>query len=196
MSEELNNTQEQHQDNHEEHNFDGITELNNRAPAWIIIIFLITIGFSGIYAIRYFGHPDNKMDQTSEYERKVAAFEAKKKEMQLAAQGGKVLDMDEMIADGAKQYLEKGCIACHGMNGEGNNIGPNLSDNYWLNGCSEEEVILIITNGKPEKGMTPYKAMMSEAQIKNVSLYILNSLVGSNPENAKDAQGEVCNSDL
>ena len=192
MSEELNNNQDQHQDMHEEHNFDGITELNNRAPAWIVIIFLVTIGFSGIYAIRYFGHPNNEMDQKSEYERKVAAFEAKKKEMQMAAQGGKELNIEEMIADGAKQFTEKGCIACHGTNGEGNNIGPNLTDNYWLNGCSEEDVIAIIANGKPEKGMTPYKAMMSEAQIKNVSLYILEELVGSNPENGKEAQGDEC----
>lgn len=191
MSDELKN-KEQYEDDISSHDYDGIKELNNKAPAWIVIIFLVTIGFSGIYAIHYFGHPNNEMDQTSEYNRKVAEFDAKKKAMQTEAGLGESLNMDEMIADGAKLYMDKGCIACHGMNGEGNQIGPNLTDSFWLNGCAEDDVIKIITEGKPEKGMTPYKSMMSEAQIKNVSTFILNSLSGSNPENGKDAQGEDC----
>lgn len=194
MSEELNKNNLHHEE-HEEHDFDGITELNNRAPVWIVLIFLVTIGFSGIYAIRYFGHPNNDMDQVSEYNKKVEAFEAKKKEMQKSLPGGG-LNLDEMIAAGEKLYLEKGCIACHGMHGEGNNIGPNLTDKFWINGCSDEDIVHIITEGKPQKGMTPYKTMMSENQIKNVTAYILNNLVGSDPENGKDPQGEECNSEL
>lgn len=192
MNEELNNNKNQEPENHEEHNFDGITELNNKAPAWIVFIFLATIGFAGIYAIRYFGHPNNNMDQVSEYKQNVAVFEQKKKEMQKTLPSGGQQNLEEMIADGKNLFLEKGCIACHGMHGEGNNIGPNLTDNYWINGCSQEELINVITEGRPQKGMTPYKTMMSEQQIKSVATFILNSLVGSNPENGKDPQGEEC----
>ena len=43
----------------DEHNddFDGIKELNNPAPNWIILVFIATIGFSLFYGIRYFGYP-------------------------------------------------------------------------------------------------------------------------------------------
>jgi len=190
MSDEINN-EDKYDDDVSSHDYDGIKELNNNAPAWIVLIFIATIAFAGIYAIRYFGHPENGMDQISEYNKSSAAFDLKKKAMQENA-GGIVLSDEDMIAEGAKLYMEKGCLACHGMNGEGNAIGPNLTDNFWINGCSIEEVANIISEGKAEKGMTPYKAMMSEKQIKNLSTYILKSLVGSNPANAKDAQGEEC----
>lgn len=190
MSDE-NKNNEIYEDDITSHEYDGIKELDNKAPAWIVIIFLVTIGFSGIYAIRYFGHPDNKMDQASEYDRKSAEFDAEKNAL-LAASGAIDMNLEEMIEEGAKLYNEKGCIVCHGLNGEGNAVGPNLTDNYWINGCSEEDIIKIITEGKPEKGMTPYKTMMSANQIKKLTAYIQNSLVGAEPDNGKDAQGEEC----
>jgi cytochrome c oxidase cbb3-type subunit 3 len=186
----LNSTNEEHI--HEAHDFDGIKELNNPAPNWIVLVFLVTIGFSLLYAIHFFGYPDNGKDQISEYKTKVVAFEQKKKQMQLAANPGAELSLQEALSAGSKLFAEKGCIACHGTKGEGNNIGPNLTDTYWLNGCSTENVIQIITEGKPEKGMTPYKTMMTQEQIKNLSTYILEGLNGTNPENAKQPQGEEC----
>lgn len=176
-----------------EHEYDGIKELNNPSPNWIIAIFFVTIGFSLFYAIHFFGYPNNGRDQDSEYQRKVTAFEVEKAEMQkaAAAETGELSEL-EIIAAGEKLYLEKGCIACHGMKGEGNAIGPNLTDHFWINGCSDDAIVKIITEGKPEKGMTPYKAMMSAEQIKSVKTFIQKKLVGSNPENPKAAQGEEC----
>ena len=177
------------------HNYDGITELNNPAPAWIMIVFFITIAFSVVYAVYYFGVPGRNVDQVSEYERKVAEFEANKASMNAndpEASAMAALSMEEIEEQGGKLFLEKGCIACHGMKGEGNAIGPNLTDNMWLHGCSEEDIVKIITEGKPEKGMTPYKAMMSPEQINTLAQFIKKSLVGSNPENAKVAQGVEC----
>ncbi len=190
MSDELKNN-DQFDDDISSHDYDGIKELNNKAPVWIVLIFLLSIGFSGIYAIRYFGHPNNNMDQVSEYNKSVVAFEEENRAKQNNNAGNKQ-NLDEIIAEGSKLFTEKGCIACHGMNGEGNSIGPNLTDNYWLNGCSEEDIIKVITEGRPEKGMTPYKAMMSGRQIKNLSVFISESLIGSNPDNGKTPQGEEC----
>lgn len=198
MSEEIKDPQntaqgEAPEDTPSSHEYDGIVELNNPSPKWIIAVLFATILFSVIYAIHYFGYPGNEKDQVREYERKVAAFEIKKQEMQ-ASSANASADMDEsaILAEGKKLYAEKGCLACHGMNGEGNAIGPNLADNYWLNGCSEEDVIKIIAEGKPEKGMTPYKNMMSGKQIEHLTAYILKEMVGSSPANAKEAQGEEC----
>jgi len=177
---------------HDGKDSDGIKELNNPAPNWIIFVFLLTYGFSLFYAIHYFGYPNNGNDQATEYKDKMAAVETEKKQVQADSNGGVVLSKEEILAEGAKLFMQKGCIACHGMKGEGNKIGPNLTDNYWLNGCSQESVIKMVTEGKPEKGMTPFKTMMTPEQIKTVSLYVMQGLVGSNPENAKAPQGVEC----
>lgn len=186
-----NNKKEALEETPGSHEYDGIKELNNPAPNWILIILMGSVFFSLIYLVHYFGYPDNKKDQVSEYELKSEQFDKK-----IAANnpnaGGSEISLEEMAALGKTLYSEKGCIACHGTNGEGNAIGPNLTDNYWINGCSTEDIVKIITDGKPAKGMTPYKSMMTQDQIKNLTAYIENSLVGSNPANGKEAQGEVC----
>ncbi|MFZ4401291.1 MAG: cbb3-type cytochrome c oxidase N-terminal domain-containing protein [Bacteroidales bacterium] len=178
-------------DNHDEsHEYDGIKELNNPSPLWVILLFLATFGFSGIYAVKYFGFPNNGMDQTSEYK---SSVEDQKLKMSLIADTkAALLPEPAMIAAGEKLFKEKGCIACHGQKGEGNTIGPNLCDKYWINGCKQEEIILSITEGIPQKGMTPFKSTLTGSQIKQLAIYIKKSLSKSNPVNGKAAQGVEC----
>ena len=193
MTEENNNINSSEDDKvHDGSDSDGIKELNNPAPNWILFVLLLTYGFSLFYLIHYFGYPNNGNDQVTEYKNKMASVEMEKKQDQASAEGGAVMTSEEILTEGAKLFTQKGCIACHGMKGEGNNIGPNLTDSYWINGCLEENLITIVTEGKPEKGMTPYKTMMTPEQIKTVSLYVMQGLVGSNPENAKAPQGVEC----
>jgi len=190
MSEEnINNV-----DDSASHEYDGIKELKNPAPFWLFLLFIGTIGFSLFYVIEYFGYPGIKKDQVSEYSKDTANIAALKtiKGSENSSTANGIQDDKQMIAAGAKLFNEKGCIACHGMNGEGNAIGPNLTDNFWLNGCKEENLIKIITDGKPEKGMTSFKSAMTTEQIKQVANFILKSLAGSNPANAKAAQGDEC----
>ncbi len=176
-------------DNHDaEHEYDGIKELNNPSPIWIIMLFFITFGFAGIYAVKYFGHPGNGMDQDSEY---LTAVKEQKMSMITGGKGSTLTEAQMKVA-GGKLFQEKGCVACHGGHGEGNTIGPNLCDNYWISGCSPENVVLTIREGRPEKGMAPFKNSLSEAQINQLSVYILKSLQGSNPPDGKTAQGELC----
>ncbi len=174
---------------HESHEYDGIKELNNPAPLWVYFLFFITIGFSGIYAVKYFGHPKNGMDQSSEY---TASIEAQKKIMRSKSGSGANFSDNQKIEAGEKLFKSKGCIACHGLKGEGNSIGPNLSDNFWLYGCHRDSVFHTISEGRPEKGMSPFKSNLSETQIDQICAFILKSLVGSNPPNGKAPQGTEC----
>lgn len=176
-----------------DHDYDGIKELNNPSPYWVLFLFLGTIGFALFYAVNYFGYPNNGKDQVSEYNQQKAI--AEKQMGSLNPAGGNIviaLDDKELLAQGAKFFTEKGCIACHGAKGEGNAIGPNLTDSFWIHGCKPEEVVKLISEGVPEKGMTPFKSTMTEAQIRSVAGYILGSLKGSNPPNAKAPQGVEC----
>jgi cytochrome c oxidase cbb3-type subunit 3 len=191
---EENQSNKDFNDHEQTHEYDGIKELNNPPPAWIIIIFLVTIGFSLIYAVHYFSYPDNKMDQDSIYARKTSAFDEEIKQRKAAESGEQpVLTEEEMALAGKKLYDGQGCLACHGINGEGNNIGPNLADNFWIHGCSEEDVTRIIREGNPLKGMTAFGNKMTEEQMNSVTKYILLTLKESNPENAKGPEGEACN---
>lgn len=175
-----------------DHNYDGIRELNNPSPYWVLFLFLGTIGFSLFYLVHYFGYPNNGKDQVSEYNQTVAAAMLEAGQNNPGQNAGVVLTDKVMLAEGAKLFTEKGCIACHGMKGEGNAIGPNLADNFWINGCKPAEVVLLIKEGVPAKGMTPFKSMMTEAQINSTTAYILGTLTGSNPPNAKAPQGVEC----
>ena len=190
MSDDSKDIEGKKEEKHDSHEYDGIKELNNPAPLWVIILFLVTIGFSGVYLVKYFGYPNNGMDQASEYK---AAVDSQKQNLKAdATSKGNSMSESEMIFAGEKLFNEKGCIACHGLKGEGNAVGPNLCDNFWINGCKPNDITHTISEGRPEKGMTPFKATLTEAQISQISTFILKSLVGSNPANAKAAQGVEC----
>lgn len=92
---------------------------------------------------------------------------------------------------GKALFQAKACFACHGMNAEGNALGPNMTDNFTKQGCSEEDIIKVINKGVAGTAMVPYEAQLKPEEIKALAQYIL-SLKGSNPANAKAAEGEEC----
>jgi len=97
---------------------------------------------------------------------------------------------DKVSLDAGMTVFKANCVACHGQNGEGNIVGPNLTDNYYLVGNSNEDIYKSIYNGNPVKGMQPYKNQLNEKDLQAVYSYVL-SLQGSNPPNAKAAQGNL-----
>lgn len=189
MSEEKKNITEE-DDKLMDHEYDGIQELDNPAPRWIMLLFYITIGWSILYGAYYFWLKQGP-HQDEEYAMKSAAHDEKYQITSISADDLVAFTDEASLAEGKQVYTEMACMACHGMNGEGNAIGPNLTDNSWIHGCSIEDVFNIIKNGEPSKGMTPFKGQLSDEKIQKVASYVL-SLVGSNPANAKAPQGEEC----
>jgi len=78
-------------------------------------------------------------------------------------------------------------VACHATGGAGN-IGPNLTDNFWIHGGRADSVALTIMNGVAAKGMPTWGNMLSDDQIKSTAIYV-KSLKGTNPANPKAPQG-------
>mgnify|MGYP004701565745 CR=1 FL=1 len=186
------NTQHDPVDEHMmDHNYDGIQELDNPPPRWIMALFYITIGFSIIYAAYYFWLKQGD-HQDAEYARKSELHDQKFLAANVSTEDLILLTDAASLEEGKTIYKDMNCFACHGLNGEGNAIGPNMTDEYWLHGCDIKSVFNVIKNGVPAKGMTPYKGQLSDEKIQKVSSYVL-SMVGSNPPNAKAAQGEKCN---
>ncbi len=191
-------TEEKNIQDHEEaqgkllidHEYDGIKELDNKPPPWLMAILYGTIIFSAIYML-YFHilYPDDNQD--TEYEKSVAAAQATIKVVEFDETNVALITDEAKLAEGLNLYNTKTCVACHGAAGEGNNIGPNLTDNAWLHGKTPAEIFKSIKYGIPEKGMTPFKDQLSNEQIQILTSYILGKMVGSNPANPKAPQGEA-----
>jgi cytochrome c oxidase cbb3-type subunit 3 len=92
------------------------------------------------------------------------------------------------VTNGAGIFSSK-CAMCHGENLEGK-IGPNLTDVFWTTGDgSRIAIVRTITKGSGAKGMPSWEAILKPKEIKDVASYVY-SKIGSNPANAKPAEGQ------
>ncbi|HAQ65701.1 MAG TPA: hypothetical protein DCR43_07610 [Bacteroidales bacterium] len=96
---------------------------------------------------------------------------------------------DEASISIGAQVFKANCAACHGASGEGNAIGPNLTDNYWIHGGSPDSVYLTIHNGVPSKGMQAWKDLLTKLQLQQVYSFSLK-IKGTNVSGGKAPQGK------
>lgn len=177
-----------------DHNYDGIRELDNHLPPWWNYLFYTTIIF-GIFYVIFYHVTDTLPLQEKEYEIEMAEAAAMA-EMRLANQPADAFneaelvltDDPEILASGQKIFSQQ-CAVCHKADA-GGNIGPNLTDDYWLHGGDIKSVFTTIKVGVPDKGMISWEAMLSPTQMRDVANYI-KSLKGTNPPGAKAPQGEL-----
>lgn len=177
-----------------DHEYDGIRELDNRLPPWWLYGFYFTIIFSVVYLWRYHVAESAPLS-AQEYEIEVAI--AKKKQEEYLKNAANNVDENTIVYIGDPAQLAVGkkifvdnCSACHGKEGEGNVIGPNLIDEYWLHGGSMSDIFKSIKYGWPDKGMRSWQEDFSPVQIAQLSSYI-KSIQGTSVPNAKEPQGEL-----
>lgn len=174
-----------------EHQFDGISELDNPTPAWFMWLFYSTIAFAFVYLV-YYHVLDYGMMQEEEYAVEMAAAKADR-DVFLASSANNIdestvkVNQDPAILEVGKSLYATNCIACHGDKGQGS-VGPNLTDSYWIHGGTIGSIFKTIEYGVPEKGMISWEKTLSPKQMSDVSNYII-SLKGSNPPNGKAPQG-------
>ena len=176
-----------------EHPHDGIRELDNSLPPWWLAMFYITILFAVVYLF-YYHVLDYGPSQSEEYAIEMEEAEEAVKAY-LASQADQVdentvelLQDEDQLALG-KTIYDANCALCHGYLGEGG-IGPNFTDQYWIHGGDIKDLFRTVKYGVPEKGMISWSNQLRPADMQRVSSYIL-TLVGTNPPNAKEAQGEL-----
>lgn len=177
-----------------DHEYDGIRELDNHMPTWWLWLFYFTIAWSVGYIAYYYmlGGPT----QEELYEQEVAAAAEQYGIEPEGESGGEIevsdftwafLEDQDRIEEGREIYMSNGnlCFTCHGANGEGM-VGPNLTDDLWIHGCSAEEVASSIIGGYPDRGMIAYGsgARLSDEKVQSLISYIA-SIQGTEPANAK-----------
>ncbi|MCB9190932.1 MAG: c-type cytochrome [Flavobacteriales bacterium] len=184
-----------------DHEYDGIRELDNKLPPWWLYMFYFTIVFGVVY-IGYYQF-SNGHSQLDEYKAEMALAEEQKAAF-LASSANNVDESTvELLTDATsiangKDKFQTLCIACHAATGGSTQnplgVGPNLTDQYWLHGGGIQNVFKTIKYGVPAKGMISWEAQLTPRQIQEVASYVL-SLQGTNPENAKEPQGEIWTED-
>lgn len=175
-----------------DHNYDGIQELDNKLPPWWVWGFYATIVFAVIYLAQYHVFKTGKL-QIAEYNQEMQEAAQQKAELMKVAANNISFENVKQLTDATsltegKDIFKKNCVACHKEDG-GGNVGPNLTDDYWIHGGGIRNIFNTISEGVPSKGMITWKNQFSPKQIQAVASYVM-TLHGTNPPGAKEPQGE------
>jgi cytochrome c oxidase cbb3-type subunit 3 len=181
-----------------DHDVDGIREFDNALPLWWLYGFYFTIAFAVVYMVNYHLLPTPMFGQPgmiAEYQAEVLAAE-----VAAAARTPAPVAAATATARTDAASLEKGraifegpdnvCSSCHRPD-LGGMVGPNLTDDHWLHGCSIEAVVTSIKVGYPLKGMLPFGTAkpLTDEQVLLVASYVL-SRRGETPPNPKPIEPE------
>lgn len=176
-----------------DHDYDGIKELDNDLPPWWKYLFVASVIWGFAYFIHYevLNGDNQEMELQQEIaEAKIALEEYKKTAPDLMDEDKVTLLTDAADLAKGKTIFETNCVACHKADG-GGQIGPNLTDDHWILGGGIKNVYHTLVNGgRAGKGMVAWKTMLKPTEIQQVASYVL-SLQGTNPPDAKPAEGEV-----
>lgn len=171
--------------------FDGIHEYDNPSPRWLTSIFVATIVWSVIYvlgmALDFMPNYDQTLeDSMEEIRRRRLTAEGDREPVDVETLESALSD-DDLLAAGEEVYRSK-CAKCHGDAG-GGEIGPNLTDDYWLHEGSLKAIYDTIENGVSGKGMPSWGSRLDRNEMVGVVAYV-RSLRGTDPPDPKKPEGD------
>ena len=143
------------------HEWDGIKELNNPAPRWWLIVFVVCIVWSVGYWIIYpawptiESHTKGAFGWTTQQELADSQKELQtirgKFAGQLSATPLQDIPKDAQLFEYAREAglaaFKQNCAACHGSGGQGGKGFPNLNDDDWLWGGKLDEIYATLKVG-------------------------------------------------
>lgn len=177
------------EDNSTGHVWDeDIRELNNPLPRWWMVLFVLTVVFSGLYLALYPGlgayAGSLSWSSTGQYEAEQAQAQAEMHTIYARFDGKPVeaLASDPQAKAIGERLFANNCATCHGSDAKGSKGFPNLTDNDWLYGGRGDTIVQTITQGR-EGTMPPMAAAVGSGEdVRNLAHYVL-SLSGS-PHNS------------
>ena len=176
-----------------DHDYDGIKELDNVLPPWWVYLFYGTIIFAAVYLVRF--HIVGDYTQAEEFNKEVELAALEKSKLpkdpadEVSYETVVALTDATSLAKG-KEIFTNACAACHKADG-GGLVGPNLTDDHWINGGGIKNIFKLISEGsKNNPSMVSWKNNLSSKDIQSIASYIL-TLKGSNPQGAKAPEGKI-----
>ncbi|MGO8994698.1 MAG: c-type cytochrome [Polyangiaceae bacterium] len=173
------------------HVYDGdLQEEDNRLPLWWLYTLYGAIVFAAVY---WYGE-----HQLKAWEPRDVAFQQEMVAVRLeeAKKNGGLLPDETLLAmsktpatlEDGKQTFVTTCAPCHRADG-GGNIGPNLTDDYWIHGSKPKNIFTCVHDGVAAKGMPTWGPQLGDAKVASVVAYVL-SIKGTNVPGGKPPQGE------
>ena len=162
-----------------DHGFDGIKELDNALPQWWLAMFYMGIVFMVVYVLAYsftdFAHPEVEYEEFNTKEQiRVDKWIA---ENDITMEGAKNKYLDPQAIEEGRKTFESLCATCHTANG-GGGIGPNLTDDFWVNKVQDSlfyNIYDIVYNGSPKNAqMRAFgkKGELTGLAIEKVASYV------------------------
>ncbi len=174
------------------HSVDGIEEYDNRLPRWWLYTLYGGIAIAVVYWYAYHigKFADLPVAQYEAEQERMAALEEQKNP------GANVVTADALLAlarDPAmvtqgKTVFASSCAQCHRADG-GGNVGPNLTDEFWIHGSAPDKVWKTVSDGVAAKGMPAWKPQLGTRRVQAVTAYVL-TLRNTNVPQGKPPQGE------
>lgn len=158
-----------------DHEYDGIQELDNNLPPWWVWGFYMTIVFAVAYMFHYHFLKTGDL-QIQAYQKEMVQAQKdvdeylKSQAMNVDENNVTKLEDPAALATG-KTLFTTNCTVCH-KEGQGD-IGPNLTDKFWLYGNDIKDVFLSVKNGRPN-GMPEHTSKMNPIEMQQVASYVLS----------------------
>ncbi len=160
-----------------DHGFDGIMELDNQLPKWWLGLFYFGVAYCVVYMVSYFltDFADPAKEYEIEHKEQIASIAQWMKDTPPPTIENAVYSADNIAA--GEEVFKTNCISCHMENGKGG-IGPNLTDNNWINQPEKtlfKNVFHMVENGSPNNpSMQAFgkNGVLTGFDIQNVAAYV------------------------
>ncbi len=173
-----------------EHTFDGIQEFDNRLPRWWLWSFYLACIFAVLYWFFYHVTGVGMLP--------MQAFQREQDMEKMRQMQNKPMTDESLlefasdptqVAAGKVIFEGPGtCFACHLQSG-GGQIGPNLTDSFWVHGSKPTQILETVTKGVPAKGMVPWGPILGPLRTQQVTAYVM-SLKNTNVDLGKAPEGK------
>ncbi len=156
------------------HTYDGIQEFDKRMPNWWLFTLYGSIVFSFFYWLTYHAgesgpSPGLALEEKMKENAKLAARNA----TELTDAALWEMSRDPQVVAAGKTTFLTSCVACHLPDLSGQ-IGPNLRDTAWVHSEKPTELVKLVIDGVPAKGMPTWGPILGRQKSVESVAYILS----------------------
>jgi len=156
---------------------EDLRELNTPLPRWWLHLFNITIVFALIYLAIFpgLGNFAGALGWTQEgqYEKEMATAALVQEGVYAPYRNMSLeqLAADPQAMETAGRLFRQNCAMCHGSDGRGATGFPNLADDSWQWGGSDQDVLTTLANGRIA-AMPSWAAVLGDDGVTEVVAYV------------------------